>query len=478
MARPKFIGISPQPLERYRPLLGSEYEAFEEIANRARSTFSGRAIWHVNSTFRGGGVAEILRGLLPYVRGAGIDTRWVVLREAQDFFTVTKRLHNNLHGDPGDGGEIGGDEREIYEKTLAESAGHLTRLLRPGDVVYLHDPQTAGLVPAVRDGGVRVVWRCHIGVDEPNELVRRAWDFLRPYVDDADAYVFSRRRYIWEGLDVERAWVVPPSIDPFSPKNQDLEPIAVEAILGEIGLGPSAPAEAPVFMRSDGSPGRVERHAKILQEAPLPPGARLVVQVSRWDRLKDPMGMLECFARHIDDPGVHLVLAGPATGAVADDPEGAGVLEAVSAAWRGLPEEARRRVHLVVLPMADIDENGAMVNAIQRRADVLVQKSIAEGFGMTVAEGMWKARPMVGSRVGGIQDQIVDGESGVLVDDPGDLEGFARAIRGLLDDPVRAAKLGEAARRRIRERFLGIHRLRQYVDLVASLGDAEVEAAP
>jgi trehalose synthase len=473
MARPKFVAISPQPLERYRPLLGPEYEAFEEIANRARSTFSGRAIWHVNSTFRGGGVAEILRSLLPYVRGAGVDTRWVVLREAQDFFTVTKRLHNNLHGDPGDGGEIGAEEREIYEKTLAESARHLTRLLRPGDVVYLHDPQTAGLVPAVRDGGVRVVWRCHIGVDEPNELVRRAWDFLRPYVEEADAYVFSRRRYVWEGLDAERAWVVPPSIDPFSPKNQDLEPIVVEAILGEIGLGPSAPAEAPVFIRADGTPGRVERRAKILQEAALPPGARLVAQVSRWDRLKDPMGMLECFARHIDDPGVHLVLAGPATGAVSDDPEGAGVLEAVSAAWRRLPEEARHRVHLVVLPMNDIDENGAMVNAIQRRADVLVQKSIAEGFGMTVAEGMWKARPMVGSRVGGIQDQIVDGESGVLVDDPGDLEGFARAIRGLLDDPVRAARLGEAARRRIREGFLGIHRLRQYVDLVAGLGEAE-----
>ena len=195
--------------------------------------------------------------------------------------------------------------------------------------------------------------------------------------------------------------------------------------------------------------------------------------MSRWDRLKDPLGLLECFARHLDDPGLHLVLAGPSAGAVSDDPEGAGVLEAVSAAWRRLPVETRRRAHLVVLPMVDIDENGAMVNAIQRRADVLVQKSIAEGFGMTVAEGMWKARPMVGSRVGGIQDQIVDGESGVLVDDPGDLEGFARAIRGLLDDPDRAAKLGEAARRRIREGFLGIHRLGQYVDLVASLGPAE-----
>jgi len=470
MARPEFVEISPQPLDRYRPLLGEEYEAFAEVADRARRTFAGRAIWHVNSTHHGGGVAEMLHSLLPYVRGAGVDTRWVVLRDGLDFFTITKRLHNHLHGDPGDGGPLGAEEREVYEDTLAESAHHLRRLLQPGDVVYLHDPQTAGLVPAVRDGGVNVVWRCHIGIDEPNELVRGAWDFLRPYVEAADAYVFSRRQYVWDGLDAERAWMVPPAVDPYSPKNQEMEPAVVEAILGEIGLGARVPEAAPVFVRGDGSPGRVERRAKIHQEAPLPAEAKLVAQVSRWDKLKDPMGLLECFGGHLDGSDAHLALVGPATRAVSDDPEGAGVLGAVTAAWQRLEDETRRRAHLVILPMEDDDENGAMVNAIQRRADVLVQKSIAEGFGMTVAEGMWKARPMVGSRVGGIQDQIVDGESGVLVDDPHDLEGFGHAIAGLLEDPERAARLGEAARRRVREGFLGIHRLRQYVDLVAGLG--------
>ncbi|HEX7058485.1 MAG TPA: glycosyltransferase [Solirubrobacterales bacterium] len=470
MARPEFVEIPPLPLDRYKPLLGDAYAPFEAIAVRARSTFSGRAIWHVNSTHRGGGVAEMLHSLLPYVRGAGVDTRWVVLRDGSDFFTVTKRLHNNLHGDPGDGGDLGKEEREIYESTLAQSARHLTRLIQPNDVVYLHDPQTAGLVPAVRSNGVNVVWRCHIGVDHPNDLARRAWDFLRPYVVQADAYVFSRPQYLWDGLDRERAWMVPPSVDPFSPKNQDIEATTVEAILGEIGLGPHVPTVAPTFVRADGSPGRVERRAEILQEGPLPAGARLVAQVSRWDRLKDPMGLLDCFANHLADADAHLVLAGPAAAAISDDPEGAAVLEAVSAAWRRLPEEPRSSAHLVVLPMEDLEENGMMVNAIQRRADVLVQKSIAEGFGMTVAEGMWKARPMVGSRVGGIQDQIVDGESGVLVDDAGDLEGFAVAIRGLLDDPERAERLGKAARKRIKEGFLGIHRLSQYVELVASLG--------
>jgi trehalose synthase len=472
VARPKFVEISPQPLERYRSLLGEEYETFERVAERARRAFSGKAIWHVNSTHRGGGVAEMLRSLLPYVRGVGVDTRWVVLRESPEFFTVTKRLHNNLHGYPGDGGELGEEEREAYEETLEESARHLTRLLQPHDIVYLHDPQTAGLAPAVRDGGVRVVWRCHIGMDEPNDLARRAWDFLRPYVETADAYVFSRHQYLWEGLDAERVWVVPPSVDPFSPKNQGLEPATVEAILGEIGLGISPPAAAPVFTRGDGTPGRVERHAEIVQMAPLPKEAKLVAQVSRWDRLKDPLGVLECFSDHLNDSTTHLALVGPSAGAVSDDPEGAGVLGAVAAAWQRLPDEKRRRAHLVSLPMDDLDENGAMVNAIQRRADVLVQKSIAEGFGMTVAEGMWKERAVVGSGIGGIQDQIVDGESGVLVDDPGDLEGFGRAIRELLDDPARAERLGKAARRRIREGFLGVHQLTRYVDLITSLDPA------
>ncbi|HET7177290.1 MAG TPA: glycosyltransferase [Solirubrobacterales bacterium] len=469
MARPKFVAIPPHPLERYRSLLGDDFERIERIAEEARRDFAGRAIWHVSSTARGGGVAEILRSLLPYVRGAGVDTRWVVLREAPEFFAITKRLHNHLHGDPGDGGELGEAEHGVYELALAADAGSLGRLLQAGDVVYLHDPQTAGLVAAMKELGACVVWRCHIGIDEPNELVRAAREFLRPYVEPADAYVFSRREYAWEGLDPEKVWLMPPAIDAFSPKNQDLDAATVKAILAAIGLGPDGRRAAPSFVRGDGTPGRVERRAELLQERVLPASAKVVAQVSRWDRLKDPRGMLECFEHHLADPAIHLVLAAPAADAVADDPEGAAVYGDVAESWRRLPEEARRRAHLVNLPMYDLDENAAMVNAIQRRADVLVQKSIAEGFGLTVAEGMWKGRPLVGSRVGGIQDQIVDGESGVLVDDPRDLAAFGREIQALLDDPARARRIGAAARRRVKERFLAVDRLAEYVDLVASL---------
>jgi trehalose synthase len=471
MALPKFVQVPPQPLERFKELLGAErYAGIEQAAERARGALLGRAIWHVSSTMRGGGVAEILHSLLPYVRGAGIDTRWVVLREAEEFFTVTKRLHNRLHGDPGDGGELGDEQRQVYERVLAASAGHLTRLLREGDVIYLHDPQTAGLVPTMKEAGLKVVWRCHIGVDEPNALVRGSWDFLRRYVELADAYVFSRGEYVWDGLDRGRAWLMPPAIDPFSPKNQYLEPGRVGAILAAIGLQTEfAEAPPPLFMRGDGTPGRVGRAAELLQEEPLPEGAKLVAQVSRWDRLKDPRGLLECFERHLDHPAVHLAMVAPSTGAVSDDPEGAAVYGDVAESWRRMPFERRRRAHLVSLPMYDVDENGAMVNAVQRRADVIVQKSLAEGFGLTVTEGMWKEKAVVGARVGGIQDQIVDGESGVLVDDPHDLEGFGRAIRSLVEDPERAAILGRAARQRVMERFLGIGRLVEYVELVSSL---------
>jgi trehalose synthase len=471
VARPELVQFPPQPIERFRGLLGDEYPAFEAVAEWARKAFEGRAIWHVNSTAKGGGVAEILHGLLPYVRGAGVDTRWAVLREEPDFFAITKRLHNHLHEDPGDGGPLGEEQRDLYESALWASATQLSRLIQPGDAIYLHDPQTAGLVPAMKEIGLEVIWRCHIGSDDPGELARGAWDFLRPYVEVADAYVFSRREYIWDGLERGKVWLMPPAIDPFAPKNQDLDAGTVEAIVGQIGLGPRAPATAPTFVRGDGTPGRVERAAELLQDGPLPDRARLVVQVSRWDRLKDPRGLLACFAHHVGDPAAHLALIGPASAAVSDDPEGVAVYGDVAESWRRLPEEVRARVHLANLPMDDLDENAAMVNALQRRADVIVQKSLAEGFGLTVAEAMWKRRPVVASRVGGIQDQIVDGESGLLVDDPADLAGFGVAIGRVLEDPQLAQRLGEGARRRVRDRFLAIGRLREYVELVGSLID-------
>jgi trehalose synthase len=469
------VPIAPLPLERFREVLDDDgYQALMALQRHAADLLAGRVVWCVNSTAQGGGVAEMLRSLLAYTRGAGVDTRWSVLQGTPSFFAITKRLHNRLHGEPGDGGPLGDAERAEYEAVTAAGARELARLLRPGDVVILHDPQTAGMAPALRGTGAHVVWRLHVGADEGNGLLREAVEFLMPYVEAADAWVFSRRRFIWDSLDVSRAVVVAPSIDVFSPKNQTLGPDAAEAILRVTGILEPGPTGAARFVREDGTPGRVDRSAMLVQDRPLRDGERYVAQVSRWDRLKDPLGVLAGFAGSAQLwAGAHLVLAGPAAEGVSDDPEAAEVLAEVTDARRALPAALRERVHLLSLPMADAEENAAMFNAIQSRAAVVVQKSLAEGFGLTVTEAMWKARPLVVSRVGGIQDQLTDGVDGLLVD-PHDLSGFGAAVGRLLNDPELTARLGAAARDRARADFLEPRHLGQWVEIIEALSGSGV----
>jgi trehalose synthase len=450
----KDVGIARLDPGRFQAVLDPEdcRRLLGRLA-RAAERLAGRRLWQVNSTEQGGGVAEMLQFLLGYLAGAGIDTRWVVIEGNQEFFEVTKRVHHLLHGQPGDGGELDEPARASYRQTLKEPLGELQPRVEPGDVVVLHDPQTAGLAPALKQQGATVIWSCHVGIDQPNDLARTAWEFLRPALQQADAYVFSRSAYCWEGLDRARLAVIAPLIDAFAPKNQPLEPATV---VGTPGL-----------QRLNGSPGRVVRRAEMVQDQPIPPSAPLVVQVSRWDPLKDPLGVLQGFSRHVPhELGAHLLLAGPATASVSDDPEGDQVLQQVRRAGAALPRADRDRVHLACLPMEDLEENAAMVNAIQRRADVIVQKSLAEGFGLTVAEAMWKARPVLASRVGGIQDQIRHGTSGLLLEDPSDLVGFGRAIRTLLTDRDQAQRLGVAAHRRVGQEYLAPRRLTQELDLI------------
>ncbi|HEV8205250.1 MAG TPA: glycosyltransferase [Acidimicrobiia bacterium] len=455
------------------PLIGPDRaKRFEETAEAAREMLAGRRVLNVNSTASGGGVAEMLRTLLAYARGAGVDTQWVVIKGDPHFFTITKRIHNNLHGAPGDGGPLGDDERRHYDEVLRANADELQALVRPRDIVLLHDPQTAGLAHALSRAGVIVVWRCHVGADTTNEHVERAWAFLRPYLDDADAYVFTRAIYTPDWADPRRVFVIPPSIDPFSAKNQPMSPEDVGAILHYVGLlEGDGPAPVAAYTLEDGSPGRIDRHVDVLQTGPPPPAdAPLVVQVSRWDPLKDMAGVMTAFAEHVDGSGpAHLLLAGPVVTGVADDPEGAATFEHCIEVWRRLPHAERSRIHLACLPMHDPDENAAIVNAIQRHATVVTQKSLAEGFGLTVAEAMWKAKPIVASAVGGIVEQIVSGEHGLLIDDPRDPVEFGHAVRRLLDDPPSAELLGENARRRAVAEFLGDRHLAQYAQLFAEL---------
>ena len=466
---PQEIDVPNRNPERFRGVLPPErFEEFQRGAEEARTLLAGRTVWNVNSTARGGGVVELLRPLVGYARGVGVDARWVVIDGSPAFYDVTKRIHNRLHAFDGDGGPLDDKARRIYEDTLAENAAAFAPRVRPGDVVILHDPQSAGMAPALRPLTAALIWRCHVGVDDPSDLVRETWSFLQPYVRRADVCVFSRDAFVWEGLDPDRVAIITPTIDVFTPKNEDLTPKTVLAVLRAGGLvADGAAAEPATFHRQDGTPDRVERGAELFEDEPLDAATPTVVQVSRWDALKDPIGVIRGFAEHVPaETGAHLLYAGPSVDAVADDPEGARMLHDSIAARSVLPADARRRIHLAALPMDDLDENAVMVNAIQRHARVVVQKSLAEGFGLTVAEAMWKGRPVVASRLGGIEDQIVEGESGVLLDDPRDLAAFGRAVADLLADPQRAELIGRGARERVRDRFLSVRSLLDYLAVI------------
>ncbi len=454
--------VRPIDPRRLESLIGPErVDALVDAASSLRALLGDRRIVNVNSTATGGGVAEMLATLLGYARGIGLDATWLVITGGPEFFAVTKRIHNGLYGSPGDGGELDNREREIYERTIATNLERIRGFVRSEDVVIVHDPQPAGLTAPLVELGATVIWRCHVGYDGRNEWTERAWAFVRPYVEVAHAHVFSRESFAPAWID--RTWLraIPPSIDPFTAKNRELDPREVLEVLGASGL-----------VSLDGLPpdARV-RHPALVVRAGHAPDRRtpLVVQVSRWDRMKDMAGVLEAFARYVDTAEAQLVLAGPAVSGVSDDPEGEVVWEETLAAWRSLSDRERSRVHLAAVPMEDPVENALVINALQRHASVVVQKSLAEGFGLTVAEAMWKTRPVVASAVGGIVDQVIDGETGLLVDDPRDLESFGAAVERLLGDPGYAMRLASAGRKHIERRFLGDRHLLQYAELLREL---------
>jgi len=458
------VQVAPIDPARLEPIIGrARIERLLSAAAAVGRVLDEGAVVNVNSTSAGGGVAEMLNPLLGYACALGIDTRWIVIRGDASFYTVTKRIHNGLYGGPGDGGELGEPERADYERTLCESADWLAGRVGGRDVLVLHDPQTAGLIPLLRARVGTVVWRCHVGLDRSSVWADRAWDFLRAYVEQADACVFSRREFAPDWIDPRRLVVVPPSIDPFTPKNEALSGDLVRAMLATSGV-----------LAGDGiRPLRGElavEHVELTRDGVVPDAAApLVVQISRWDRMKDMTGVMQAFTEFVDPAlGAHLILAGPSVDGVSDDPEGAQVLAEVQAQWELLRSEHRSRVHLACIGMGDLAANARVVNALQRHARVVVQKSLAEGFGLTVAEALWKRRPVVASAVGGIVDQITDGQDGLLVA-PLDLAAAGEAIATLLADEALGRRLGENGRRRVVDQFLADRHLEQYATLLVQL---------
>jgi trehalose synthase len=390
-------------LDDYAGLLGAG-EIAELRALAAR--LEGRSIQMVNSTSVGGGVAEMLNRIVPLIEELNLLIRWDVITGGDDFFAVTKAFHNALHGGSYDLPE------ESFQVFLNYSEQNRSRLRFDADLTVIHDPQPVTLIDSRPPGGKPWVWRCHIDLSQPE---RRVWDFLAPYVARYDAAIFSSPAFARQ-LPIPQ-FLFYPSIDPLSEKNRELEPEAVREILANFQIDPRRP---------------------------------LLTQVSRFDRLKDPVGVVRSYQlvkRYYD---CQLVLVG---GGAADDPEGEAVLSEVKEAAGDDPD-----IHILNLPPWSAME----VNALQRASTILIQKSLREGFGLTVTEGLWKKKPVVASAVGGIPLQVIHKQTGLLSHS---IEGTAYQIRFLLSNPAIAQRLGEQGHEHVREHFLITSNVRRYLTM-------------
>ena len=467
------IDVAPLPLTDLESHLDElAVQRLRGGVRAAEALLEGRTVWTITpSASAASGPAETVAPLVGYARGLGIDARWLVLDAPSEFVELAGRLNSFLHGDSGDGGNLKDKQRDIYEHVLASNADNIVDELRDNDIVVLHDPATAGLARAAKAAGAVVLWHCHAGTADAGEAGQRVWAFLDRYLEDVDMVIASREEYLPVYIEADRCAVIAPSINPDSPKNRvfDLDESWSVARLSGFFAG-EPPFSAVPLLREDGrhdafrglEPGKSTGFGD-----PVPEGARIITQVQRWDRLKGGLQLVEAFARTIDilPSDAHLVLVGPAPDP-AKERTAAAVLGAITDRLQTLPSSVSSRIHVLAIPNADREINATVVNAIQRVSSVVTQRSLVEAFGLTVAEAMWKKVPVVGSAVGGIQDQIDDGVTGALID-PDDPTAWAEAVRDLLLFRERAAEMGEAAHEAVRRSYLPDRHLIETLDAIA-----------
>ena len=394
-------------IQDYVPVVGRS--AIEELRAIAEQ-LSGKVIENINSTFTGGGVAEILMRMVPLLNQLGVDARWTTIEGHKDFFDVTKKFHNALHGRKED---ISSEDFSIF---MDVNKKNIIELKFQGDIIFIHDPQPMGLIARKKELGGKWIWRCHIDVSNPDKKV---WEFLRNFVLEYDAAVFSAPNFTQQ-LPI-RQFMISPSIDPLSDKNKELPSDVIDSVLSKYGLDKDKP---------------------------------IIAQISRFDYLKDPVGVIQAFEMVRKSMDCQLVLAG---GTATDDPESEKVLEEVRERAAGNPD-----IHILLIP----PESDIEINALQRASTVILQKSIKEGFGLTVTEALWKGKPVVASAVGGIQLQVKNKLTGLLCHS---VEGAAYAVKRLLSNKEYAAWLGKNAREHVRQNFLITRHLKDYLLLFISL---------
>ena len=394
-------------LDSYRGVVGPEVvDELVQLAGRVQH----RRLQHVNSTAVGGGVAELLTRMVPLFRELGIETSWDVIKGNEAFFAVTKAFHNALHGAQE---TITEEMLDVYRETQNMNLNDLGQM---GDFVVIHDPQPAGLIARKQESGGHWLWRCHIDVSTPDPVV---WDFLRPHVEQYDGSIFSMPEFS-QKLPISQ-FMVPPSIDPLSDKNRELTEDEVTAVVQKYGLDPERP---------------------------------IITQISRFDRLKDPVGVIQAYRLVRKRYDCQLLLAG---GGASDDPEGEQVLREVHEAANDDPD-----VHVLLLPPFSDRE----INALVRGSTIIMQKSLKEGFGLTVTEALWKRRPVIGGSVGGIKLQLLNGVTGFLVHSP---EGAANRAIELLGDESLRQTIGANGHQHVRENFLTTRHVRDYLLLMLAM---------
>ncbi|HEU5360901.1 MAG TPA: glycosyltransferase [Candidatus Deferrimicrobiaceae bacterium] len=398
------------PLSAYEPIVGSS--AITQL-RRLGQKLGGIRVVHVNSPREGGGVAEILGWMVPLMRDVGLDASWEVIEGTEEFFEVTKGIHNGLQGRPVD---LTNKDWKIFQEVNEGNMERLRTTLSDADIVVVHDPQPSFLHRLCDGRKGKWIWRGHIDISRP---FRPVWKVLKTVLEKYDASIFSMCEFAQPLPHIQ--FLVPPSIDPLSPKNRDLEPSELESVRTQFGLDPERP---------------------------------LLVQISRFDRFKDPVGVIQAYHLVRKVISVQLVLAG---GGAADDPEGKAVLDDVLEAAGDDPD-----IHVISLPPTAHET----INALQRLADIILQKSTREGFGLTVTEGMWKGKPVIGGDTGGIRLQVVNHYTGFLVNTP---EGAAHRIRYLLHHRERIHEIGKVAREFVRENFLLSRHLREYLTLILAM---------
>ena len=397
-------------LSAYEQVVGSV--AVSQLRQLA-GNLSGARVVHVNSTREGGGVAEILNWLVPLMNDLGLEASWETVEGHAAYFNVTKAFHNGLQGSPV---VLSRSMLDIYEETVAANLERLGPILKEADFVFIHDPQPAFLMNLCPDRKGHWIWRCHIDVSRP---IRRVWNYLKPIVSQYEASIFSMPDFARRLPRPQ--FIIAPSIDPLSDKNRDLDGEEIQRVLARFNLDPKLP---------------------------------ILTQISRFDRFKDPVGVIGAFNLLNGSVDAQLVLAG---GGATDDPEGEAVLEEVKEAARG-----NENIHILMLP----PDAHRTLNALQRASSIVIQKSVQEGFGLTVTEAMWKGKPVIGGNVGGIRLQVHNHHTGFLVDTP---EGAALRMRELLRHPERATAMGSKANEFVRQNFLLTRHLREYLTLMLGL---------